>query len=57
MAMRLVCDWTVPCILCEDDTERVAVYRDDVTRREITEREGLDHQCEPMRGLMRERRA
>lgn len=57
MAMRLMCDWTVPCLLCEDDTEQVTVYRDDVTRREIIERESLAHQCEPLRGLMRERRA
>lgn len=57
VVMRLMCDWTVPCMLCEDDVEHVSVYRDETTRKEVVERIGLDHQCEPLRGLMRERRA
>lgn len=57
MVIRLMCDWTVPCMLCEDDTEHVTVYRDDQLGKEIVERVRLDHQCEPLRGLMRERRA
>lgn len=57
MVMRLMCDWTVPCMLCEDDLEQVTVFRDEVTGKEIVERVRTDHQCEPLRGLMRERRA
>ena len=53
MAMELVCDWTVPCLLCEEDTEQVAVYRDQAKGEERIDRVRVSHQCEPMRGLTR----
>lgn len=54
--MDLVVDWTVPCLLCEEDTEHVTVYRDSITGQERIDREAIRHGCEPMRGLLRESR-
>lgn len=57
MSMRLVCDWVVPCVLCEDPIEHVTIWRDDSKRKEITTRENLPHLCKCMEKLIRERHA
>lgn len=48
MGQRLVCDWIVPCIICEDPVEHVTVKRDDETGTEETVRVRLPHMCDKM---------
>lgn len=57
MGMKMVCDWVVPCVFCEDPIEHVTVWRDDEKRKEITTRENLPHLCECMKSAKRESRA
>ena len=57
MSMRLVCDWVVPCVLCEDPIEHVTIWRDDSKRKELMTRENLPHLCACMEKLIRERHA
>lgn len=56
MSMQLVCDWVTPCLLCEDPTDHVTVYRNPETGAEQVTRVPLPHLCEPLRQAMREAR-
>lgn len=51
MSMTLLCDYIVPCLLCEDPLEHVAIYRDPETGVENCVRDRLPHLCAPMREI------
>lgn len=55
MSMKLVTDYVIPCVLCEDPLEHVTIYRDDALGQEISQRERLPHRCAEMRALLSER--
>lgn len=45
MSLRLLCDYIVPCCLCEDPLEHVMIHRDDETGSESAQRVRLPHDC------------
>lgn len=53
--MRLLCDYVVPCALCEEPLEHVGIHRDDVHGAEHVVRQRLPHRCKDMDQLLKER--
>lgn len=54
MSMRVVCDWIVPCILCDEPMEHVTVWRSEKTHDEEIRRVNLPHLCHQMVALIKE---
>lgn len=54
MGMRLLCDYVIPCLFCEEPLEHVTITRDDETGTEDSVRVRLPHLCSPMKSAMKE---
>lgn len=54
--MHLICDYIIPCVLCEEPLDHVTIYRNPASGREESHRERLPHLCEDMKALIKEGR-
>ena len=55
MALKLLCDYVIPCVLCEEPLEHVMIHRDESTGSESSQRVRLPHACLQMKELLSER--
>lgn len=56
MALEMLTDYVVPCVLCEDPLEHVTIYLERETGSQSSTRQRLPHLCPQMQALKEERR-